>query len=113
MVTVEQVQRGLSRWVDADVIPHLTGARRLGLGVWAGLAAAGLGKAVERYKDHPAVQMLDILQEDGTVDLDKVYQTALPLFQGGEKYAFSLPVIGEMTVDRSDLEKLYQYIKEA
>lgn len=113
MVTVEQVQRGVSRWVDTDVIPHLTGARRLGLGLWAGLAAAGLPKAVERYRDHPAVQMLDVVADDGTVDLDKVYQAALPLFQSGEKYPFSLPGIGEMTVDRSDLEKLYQYIREA
>ena len=33
------------------------------------------------------------------------------MFANGERYSVNIPMIGEMTVDRTDLEKLYQYIK--
>ena len=33
------------------------------------------------------------------------------MFQDGEKQHINIPLIGELMVDRTDLEKLYQYIK--
>ena len=34
-----------------------------------------------------------------------------PQFANGEKQVINIPLIGDMTVDKSDLEKLYRYIK--
>lgn len=111
MVTMNQLQNGIAAYIDREVLPHLTGMKRVGLGVYAAMAAGSIGPTLMKYRDHPAVAVLDVIDKDGNVDIDKLYRAALPMFQEGEKQHISIPLIGDMTVDRTDLEKLYQYIK--
>ena len=111
MVTLTQFQSGVMRYIDNDVLPHLTGFRRVGLGIYAGLAANNVGDLLLKYKDHPAVEVLNVVDKDGSIDVDRLYSVAAPMFANGERYSVNIPMIGEMTVDRTDLEKLYQYIK--
>ena len=111
MVTMQQVKNGLVKYIDTDVLPHLTGIKKLGLGVYTALAANNVVGLMEKYREHPAVTMLDVIDAEGNVDIDKLYQAVLPQFANGEKQTISIPLIGDMTVDRSDLEKLYCYIK--
>lgn len=111
MVTMQQVKNGLVKYIDTDVLPHLTGIKKLGLGVYTALAANNVVGLMEKYREHPAVAMLDVIDADGNVDIDKLYQAVLPQFSNGEKQTIAIPLIGDMTVDRSDLEKLYRYIK--
>ena len=111
MVTMNQLQNGITAYIDREVLPHLTGMKRVGLGVYSAMAANNIGPMLTKYKDHPAVAVLDVIDSDGNVDVDKLYQAALPMFQDGEKQHINIPFIGELMVDRTDLEKLYQYIK--
>ena len=111
MVTMQQVKTGLVRYIDTDVLPHLTGIKKLGLGVYTALAANNVVGLMGKYREHPAVAVLDVIDADGNVDIDKLYQAVAPQFANGEKQTISIPLIGDMTVDRTDLEKLYRYIK--
>lgn len=111
MVTMQQVKNGLVKYIDADVLPHLAGIKKLGLGVYTALAANNVVGLIEKYREHPAVAVLDVIDTDGNVDIDKLYQAVAPQFANGEKQTISIPLIGDMTVDKSDLEKLYRYIK--
>lgn len=112
MVTMQQVKTGLVKYIDTDVLPHLTGAKRLGLGVYTALAANNLVGLMEKYREHPAVAVLDVIDADGNVDIDKLYQALDPMFSTGERQSINIPMIGELIVDRNDLEKLYRYMKE-
>lgn len=111
MVTVKQVQTGIVRYVDNDLLPHLEGMKKIGLGIYMGLASENIGAAIQRYKDHPAVAMLNVVTDDGMVDIDKVYTVAKPMFD--QKQSIDLPLIGRVTFDGGDVEKLYRYISEA
>lgn len=111
MVTMQQFQNGVARYIDADILPHLSGVKRLAMGMYAGLAANNVGELLAQYKDHPAVSVLKVMDKDGNVDIDRLYSAAAPMFANGEKFAINIPMIGEMTVDKTDLEKLYQYIR--
>lgn len=111
MVTVKQVQSGIVRYVDSDLLPHLDGMKKIGLGIYMGLASENIGAAIQKYKDHPAVAMLNVVTEDGMVDIDKVYAVAKPMFE--QKQSIDLPLIGRVTFDGDDVEKLYRYISEA
>lgn len=111
MVTMQQVRTGLVKYIDTDILPHLTGAKRLGLGVYTALAANNLVGLMEKYREHPAVAVLDVIDADGNVDIDKLYQALDPMFSNGERHTISIPLIGDLTVDRTDMEKLYRYIK--
>ena len=111
MVSMNQLQSGICRYVDTELLPHLTGGKRLSLGIYAGLAAENIGKTVLQYKDNPAVKMLNVIDDAGNVDIDRLYSQASKLFANGEKQIIHIPVIGDLTVDRTDLEKLYQMIR--
>ena len=55
--------------------------------------------------------MLNVVTDDGMVDIDKVYTVAKPMFD--QKQSIDLPLIGRVTFDGGDVEKLYRYISEA
>lgn len=112
LVTMNQVKNGLVKYIDNDVLPHLTGIKKIGLGVYTALAADNVVGLMEKYKDHPAVSVLNVIDADGNVDIDKLYQSISPMFDSGECQSINIPLIGELIVDRTDLEKLYRYIKE-
>lgn len=112
MVSIQQVQAGAAKYIDQDILPHLTGAKRLGLGIYSALASQHLAETAMKYRTHPAVEVLHLFDGDGNVDIDALYQAAAPLFEGGERHTIHIPVIGDMTVDRTDLETFYRYIKE-
>lgn len=112
MATMQQVKNGLVKYIDTDVLPHLSGVKKLGLGVYTALAADNLVGLMEKYKDHPAVAVLNVIDAQEDVDIDKLYQALSPMFDSGAKQTIHIPLIGDMTVDRTDLEKLYRYMKE-
>lgn len=112
LVTMNQVKNGLVKYIDNDVLPHLTGIKKIGLGVYTALAADNVVGLMEKYKDHPAVSVLNVIDAEGNIDIDKLYKSVLPMFESGERQSINIPLIGELLVDKTDLEKLYRYIKE-
>lgn len=111
MVTMKQVQAGICKYVDAELLPHLTGGKKIALGIYAGLAAENMEKIISQYRESPAVKMLNIFDDAGNVDIDRLYNQAAKMFPSGEKQMLHIPMIGDLTVDRSDVEKLYNYIR--
>ena len=112
MITLQQAQMGLVKYIDTDIMPHLSGLKKVGLGIYTGLAGNNIAAIVERYAHHPAVEVLGVIDKDGNIDLDALYQAAAPMFAEGQKVPIDIPLIGELTVDKTDLEKLYRYMKE-
>lgn len=111
MITIEQAKSGLMRYIDNDMLPHLSGLKHVGLGIYSALAAENASRFVMQYMSHPAIAILGVMDENGNIDLDKLYSAASKMFANGERVTINIPVIGEYTVDRSDLEKLYRYMR--
>ena len=111
MVTLVQVKNGLVKYVDSDILPHLTGFQKIALGAYVALASENVVSVMSKNKDNPAVAVLDVVDENDNVDIDKLYQAFSSMMPDGQKYSIDIPMIGELRVDRSDLEKLYQYIR--
>ena len=38
MITLEQAQRGLTKYIDNDILPHIGGLKKVGVGTYAALA---------------------------------------------------------------------------
>lgn len=109
MVSQEQLQRGITRFVDAEVLPKLSGIKKVGVGMYVGLVAHNAADAINKLKTNPAIAMLGIIDENNAIDIDALYDVAIPLFS--EKQTFDLPVLGSVAFDKSDVDKLYKYIK--
>lgn len=112
MVTIDQAMRGVAQYADNEIIPHLPTGKGIGAGIALALIMDGGKSRILALKDHPAVQMMGIMDDEGNIDLDRLYNAARPRFDG-QKLPITVPIIGELRFDVSDLDKLYRYIQEA
>ena len=72
MVSMKQFQDGVIRYVDQDIMPHLEGLQKLGVGVYVGLAGGNLSKIIRQYMDKPYIKVLNVIDQDGNIDIDKL-----------------------------------------
>ena len=110
-VTIDQAMRGAMRYADNEVIPHLPGGKGIGAGIMLALIMEGSREKVLAMREHPAVKLMQIMDEQGNIDLDRLYNAARPKFEN--KLSVSVPFIGELKFDQNDVDKLYKYIQEA
>ena len=111
MITIDQALRGASKYADNEIIPHLP----TGKGIAAGIALALIldsGKSqIMQLREHPAVQMMGVIDEAGNIDLDRLYNAARVRVDG-KKIPLTIPILGELRFDVNDVDKLYHYMQE-
>ena len=112
MVTIDQAMRGAAKYADNEIIPHLPTGKGIGAGIALALIMDGGKSRILALKDHPAVQMLGVMDAEGNIDLDRLYNTARTRVDG-KKIPLTIPVIGELRFDVNDVDRLYKYIQEA
>lgn len=110
MVTLQQIQRGLCKYIDTELLSQMSGLKKIGLGAYMALASNNLATLAANYIEHPAVKVLEITDPQGNVDIDKVYNVITPMFDAGAKHSVNLPIIGPVIIDRTDVDKLHRYI---
>lgn len=108
MVTYTELQTRLARFVDAEMLPHMTGGKRLLLGGYAALATKNAAGVLQKAKDKPLVAMTGAVSEEG-VDVDALFSAVSPYIN--EPVTISFPIIGDFRFGRADWEKLYHYLK--
>nr|DAW49114.1 MAG TPA: hypothetical protein [Caudoviricetes sp.] len=110
-VTIDQAMRGAVRFADNEIIPHLPGGKGIGAGIMLALIMEGSREKILALREHPAVKLMQIMDEQGNIDLDRLYNAARPKFEN--KLSVSVPFIGELKFDQNDVDKLYKCIQEA
>lgn len=112
MVTIDQAMRGIMHFADTEIIPHLPTGKGIGAGIALALVMDGGKTQLLKLRENPAVQMMQIMDEQGDIDIDRLYSAARPKMDG-QKLPVMVPIIGELRFDVNDLDKLYRYIQEA
>lgn len=112
MAKFQQVKVGVIKYVYSDILPHLDGWRKIVLGAYVNLLFNNIDNIFKNYKDNQAISILNIIQDD-EIDLDKLHEALNPLFENNQKYTIEIPSIGDLTINKSDIEKIYKFIKEA
>ena len=110
MVTIDQAMRGVAQYADNEIIPHLPTGKGIGAGIALALIMDGGKSRILALKDHPAVQMMGIMDAEG--NLERLYNAARARVDG-KKIPLTIPVIGELRFDVNDVDRLYKYIQEA
>lgn len=108
MISYTDLQTNLARFVDNEMLPHMTGGKKVLLGGYAALATKNAAGKLREMKDKPLVAMTGAVGEDG-VDVDALFSAVSPYIN--EPVTISLPIVGDFRFDRSDWEKLYRYLK--
>ena len=112
MVTIDQAMRGVAQYADNEIIPHLPTGKGIGAGIVLALILDGGKEQLLKLRENPAVQMMGIMDDEGNIDLDRLYNAARTRVDG-KKLPITVPIIGELRFDVGDLDKLYRYIQEA
>ena len=112
MVTIDQAMRGVAQYADNEIIPHLPTGKGIGAGIALALIMDGGKAQLLKLRENPAVQMMGVMDADGNIDIDRLYNVARPRVDG-QKLPVMVPIIGELRFDAGDLDKLYRYIQEA
>ena len=104
--------RGVAQYADNEIIPHRPTGKAIGVGIALALIMDGGKSRILAMKDHPAVQMMGIMDAEGNINLDRLYNAARTRVDG-KKIPLTIPVIGELRFDVNDVDRLYKYIQEA
>lgn len=114
MVKIESVKRGMTAYLDADLMPQIPNTdplKKFGAGVVIALAISGMDNVIKNLAQNRLVSLAG-LSDGETVDLDAIKKAiAANMPEGGLK--MSLPLIGNLTLNEADVEKLEKMIMQA
>ena len=112
MVTVDKIQRGVSRYLDEQLMPHLSGKDRWIMTGIATLALQRLPQIIQAYATNPGVQMLGVVGSDGTVDIEALVNSVKPAARNTPA-EIPIPLTGgSITVTEQDLDVILRYIMQ-
>lgn len=76
MVDKERVKNGLYNYLQRDVVPHLPADKQFIAGLAMGIAMKKSDQLMQTVMNHPVVKMLSIVDDQGMIDTDTVYNEA-------------------------------------
>ena len=110
MISYEQAVKGVVRYVDNEMLPHMSGVKKIGLGAYIALAAKNAAQTLKTAAASPAVSITGAATTEG-VDIDVLYSAISERMDGNVQ--LDVPMIGVFTVNRADVDKLYNYMRGA
>ncbi len=113
MIKAEQMKAGLGRYIQEKMMPRLDDKRQFLLGMAYGLGAGKMDELLEAAAKNPGIRALGIMQENGEIDLDTLYNAAYAQMQAQKKLTLDIPLLGTFVFDESDLRDLYNAISQA
>jgi hypothetical protein len=111
MVTYNQLANGITKYIDQEIINKIQGWQRWALGAGAGIMMNKGTNMFNAFKAHPVVKMLEVIDDNGMIDIDTIYTELRKQAEKGSA-TFDAPMIGTITLTKDDVDKLYRLIKE-
>ncbi len=111
MVSIDRVQRGISRYLDTELIGKMDGINKW---LFAAAASAYIGSApalLGKIRSNKLLAPLDLVSESGDVDIEKIYAHLKPAAAKCPA-PITLPV-GTITLTESDVDAIYNYIMQS
>ena len=111
MCNFEQVLKGVSKYIDEEILTKVSGWQKWVLGTGAGLMLSNSNNAFISLKDNELVRMLGVIDEADNICITKIYSELKNQARKGP-ITFDVPTLGLLTLNETDVDKLYEYIKK-
>lgn len=111
MVSIDRVQRGVSRYLDAELVGKMEGLNKW---LFAAAASAYIGSAptlLDKLRGNKLLAPLNLVNEAGEVDVEKIYAHLKPAAAKCPA-PITLPV-GTITLTEADVDAIYNYIMQS
>ena len=109
MVSYKQLINGLTKYIDAELINQLTGNSRILLGIGAGVALKKSESIYDSLRNNSLIKMLNIIDDTGLIDVETLYSEIKKQAER-ETINIDIPIIGVLSLNQNDIDKLYNYI---
>ena len=111
MYTYEQVYEGIEKYIEREILHKIPGWKKWVVGTGLELAIANGENIYKELKEYPLVKMLNVIDEGDHINVIDIYKCLKKRAEQGS-ITFEIPMIGEMTLNKDDVDKLYYYITE-
>ena len=110
MYDYNKVINGIAKYIDTEIVDKIAGWKKWIVGSGLGLALSNSTNVFNQVKNNEFVKMLNIIDKDNKIDVDKIYKE-LKKQAKKSSITFELPMVGSITLNDQDIEKLYELIK--
>lgn len=112
MYEYSQVINGIAKFVDTEMLTKMTGIQKWVAGSGIGILLSKGANTFSTLKQNEYVKMLGIVDENDKIDIDTIY-TELKKQAQKCNAVVDLPMLGTITLNESDVDRLYQLITKS
>ena len=109
MVNLAQVQLGVEKYIENEIITKIVDWRKWVVGAGVSMALSRSTEIFNQIKDHPVVKAMGVIDDNDMIDIDKLHAEFAKQAQRGA-ITFDVPLMGALTLNAADVDKLYGYI---
>lgn len=103
MVSIDRFQNGLSNYIDREILIKLPQWKAVALGTAAALCIKQIPDMMKSIPDSMGIV------KDGCIDVDAVAEELKKRMDNPVQ--IDIPVIGTMTIDRAEVDRMLDYMK--
>ena len=107
-VTMQQVSDGVARYIDRDLVPKAQGFGKWVIGLSGAYSTAIVQTMMSEHKG--LLSSLGIMSEDGMIEIDDLASNLKSVASSVGPVTHHIPIVGDVTFDVSDIERLHSYI---
>lgn len=104
------VIQGIINYADNEIMNKLPTSGKWIVGTAMGLGSGKLIKVLDEVKDNKIVKMLDIVDENGNIDVDSLISAMKEAANKYGKMTVEIPMVGRLSFSSSDIDDLRRYI---
>ena len=112
MVNIGQVQKGIQRYLEMEIVAKMEGWQKWAFGVGAAMYMEQIPGIYAELSQSEMIKALKVIDDNGLIDLDKLHERFLREAEKGA-VTFTVPIIGPLTLTKEDVTKIYQAIATA
>ena len=112
MYSYNVVLKGIAAYIDNEIIAQINGWQKWVMGAGVGIALSNSTEFYNNLSQNSFVKMLNIINKNGDIDVDKIYAEIKKQAQKSS-VTFNAPIVGMITLNEKDVDKIYEYIKES
>lgn len=114
MVSLDQIQKGLTAYIDNEIAHKLSGIQRLIVSGGGGILASRLPALLQAPSVRSMLDTVSLMNESGSIDAEVLYTEFKRALQQSGPITIDIPMPFQpplsMVINDKDIDDLYQYI---
>lgn len=110
MYEYSKVLNGMAKYIDTEIVDKITGWKKWVIGSGVGIALSNTTDVFNQVKNNDFVKMLNVIDKDDKINVEKIYKEMKKQAKKGA-ITFDIPMIGALTLNEQDVDKMYDFIK--